>query len=366
MTCRRPWRPTRATSSDFVRIVVLIAVALVVAGCGSDGGDNAGAPSADSQTTEGASPFNPVPLPEETSVTVAIPAPVEPMSALLLADHFGEFEKENLDVEIVSVPSTDSLPQLASGELDFAMTSFQVSLLNAIDQGFEIKMIAPLMSGIGGNQEGLYIRNELVDGAPENLEGKTFGFSITPFAGGAPVLAIGDYLDEGGVGIDEVEGAQVSNDARLASLESGDVDGIWMIAPVPPEIDDTATRVATYGEAGSLAGVLAGPAMLDGDAAVPQAFLRALARTTDTYLQGEYFSDPEVVRAMSEITGAPETAFVAGQEYVWSPTLDLPPGDAVDRMQEYLLQRGDLLTFDEPMPYEQLVDASFVDSLGLQ
>lgn len=309
------------------------------------------------------SPYDPRPLPETVGLRVSIPGPIEAVSHVLLAEHLGEFERENLEVEILTVPSGDAIPALAAGDLDLTLASFQASLLNAIAQGFEIKLIAPLYHGNGASLDGLYLRNDLVSGAPANLHGAT----IATAAGltGNNALPVGDYLSEGGVAIADVSGIRIPFDAQVAALESGEADAAWFNAPVPADVGEVATRVATFVDGEVLAGVVAGPSMLNGEPAVVEAFLRALARTVDTYMQGSFYSDEEVVAAMAASTGAPESAFVAGAEFVWSPTLELPSAEPVERLQRYLIQIPDMLVYDEPIPYEQLVDPSFRDNLGL-
>ena len=56
------------------------------------------------------------------------------MSPILLARNLGEFEKENIEIEMVNVKYADAVPQLAQGTIDAAVGGIEIALFNAGNQ----------------------------------------------------------------------------------------------------------------------------------------------------------------------------------------------------------------------------------------
>ncbi|MFI5427124.1 hypothetical protein [Aeromicrobium sp. UC242_57] len=81
---------------------------------------------------------------KRTKVTLAAAAPVETLAVPFMAQAFGEFEKENLDVRAEpSLLTADAIGLLEAGSLDALWGSVGGALLNSINNGINVKVVAP-------------------------------------------------------------------------------------------------------------------------------------------------------------------------------------------------------------------------------
>src|SRR5690606_35866532 len=97
------------------------------------------------------------------------------------------------------------------------------------------------------------------------------------------------------------------------------------------------------------------------DRAVGVAFVRAVIRTINTYLTGDYQSDDEVVAALAEATGTDAEAVTATPALLFD--WELRDG-TVERIEEVLLRTGGV-GYEEPQPPDRFVDRSLArDAVG--
>lgn len=374
---RRPPRPTRWGAT-----AVLLAVVLVAGGaCGSEDGNADGsgatpattaAPGGSATTQASAQPTSgpgtpvPVPLPKRTAVTASIVVDgVEAYAQLLLAEAMGEFDAENLDVNITKVPTSEAVALLGQGKLELAPLGANIALLNAIDQGVDVAVVAAMPDFPDTTRSGFWMRSDLVpeDGEvdPCSLKGLktvlggTAGFGSTAvrpyqeFISGCPDFAITD-----------IELSTLTGPELLIALENGAVDIAYLPDPLwaDPEEKGYAQLVIPYsGATGN--GWVMGP-MREERPEVADAIVRALVRTSRTYLQGDYRKDPEVRAAMIEALGVPEELFDQGVSLVFPPDGRFDH-EVAELLQGVWLEVGGLLAFDEPLPVDQVVDDHVLD-----
>jgi NitT/TauT family transport system substrate-binding protein len=354
----------------------LVALALLGAACGGSGdGDDAssGAGTTVASTpTTGGTPSSgpgtpePQPLAERTSITASIVVDgVEAYSQLLLAEAMGEFDKENLDVTITKVPTSESVALLGQDKLDLAPLGANIALLNAIDQGVDVAIVGTMPDFPDTTRSGFWMRSELVpaDGEvdPCSLEGLktvlggTAGFGSTAvrpyaeFIAGCPDFAITD-----------IQLSTLTGPELLIALENGAVDVAYLPDPLwaDPEEKGYAELIIPYsGATGN--GWVMGPLREDRPE-VADAIARAMVRTTRTYLQGDYRQDPEVRAALIEALGVPEDLFDDGVSLVFPPDMRFDTSVA-EVLQAIWLEVGGLLAFDEPLPVDRVVDDQVLD-----
>src|SRR3954469_3566212 len=111
----------RIRASSRGRLTVLVATLVLlgsVAGCGSSAGENRKVSTGGGTESVGRGPGTPKPSPLQQRVTVkvAYSASIDAFLSLLLAKELGEFEKENLDIQLQQVPTTDGAVLLAQNQ----------------------------------------------------------------------------------------------------------------------------------------------------------------------------------------------------------------------------------------------------------
>jgi NitT/TauT family transport system substrate-binding protein len=300
----------------------------------------------------------PDPLPEPVTLTVSIAGASEVYSDLILADELGEFAKENITIEYVTLPSTESLPMLAQGRLDVAAAGITATFFNGVNEGADMRIVMP---GQSQPADGLWVRTDPATGTAMEM-----GSVATASGGGSPnALAIADYLASVGRTVHDVEWVQLPYADLTVGVEQGAVDAAWLASPAqrPLEGTGTAERVVSQDPGVSVVAYVMGPNLLQERPEVGQAFVRALARTKDTYLSDGYKSDAEVVDALArglevtpdDVTAAPELTAPTAFDEQW-----------FNRLQATWLEIGDILSYDAPLPPDQFLDTTYLDALGRQ
>jgi hypothetical protein len=94
------------------------------------------------------------------------------------------------------------------------------------------------------------------------------------------------------------------------------------------------------------------------------AFLRALLRATDTDLQGDYRTNPEIVKVLADALKSPTTGITGPAPDIFDPALKLRTV-VYDNMQTFWHTQGSVLTYSKNLTRDQLVDGRFLQ-LALQ
>lgn len=341
-------------------VVVLLLGSLLVA-CGDDDETDEGPAAGPQGGAESVEP-QPQPLEEQTTVRVQVGARFEPFIPLFLAQRFGEFEKENLDVQVELLPSSDALPLLLQGELDVSVTSLSAGLFNAAQEsGGEIQMVAPNNEIDERYQGGLWASSDLlVDGEldPAQLEGQTIGTAVGE--GAILTLPIVELLEEGGLTLDDVSLEQFPADQLPTALENDAIAAGWFEDPFYLQVQEFAefVRGMPIGSVGG--GYVFGPNLLGDNRPVGEAFIRALMRATRAYLQDDYKANDEVAEAIAEELEQPVETIRQTPSLYFNPDLTLP-AEIPGRLQEAYADAG-VLGYPDPVPDDELYEEDFVDA----
>lgn len=334
---------------------------------GSPTDESAGTTAAIVPTSEGlvGTPA-PQPLPERASATIAVSFPVEPFAPLFLAEANGEFEKENVDVEIVTLPSTDATVQVATGRVLMQVGGVTAAGFNAINQGTGLAYMANVHYQSEENQEGLWIRKDLFlpDGSID--ESKIPGMKIALGSGGVSsvsTLAVTRWLQEHGYDISDIEPISIGGPDMLIGLEQESVDAGYLITPVwqDPFIAECCTLVTPQPPLAASAYIV-NRESISNEPEVLTAVMRALMRTVRTSLQGDYHSDPAVMEQLSEALETPVDVLSAAPSLDFDPDLPLDV-DTLDQAQDMWLALGDTLDYTEPLAIDQVADTSIIEEL---
>ncbi len=367
-------------------IGVLAAAVLAVAACGSsdDGGGasattaaattaaapttgapetTAGGPAttgaADAPTTAAASdPYAPKPLAKRAQVSIAYAAPLEYAAPIFLAQEFGEFEKENLDVKIEQ--TLDSLTLMSTGKLDASWGAPDAGMINAIASGIDVKWVAGNYVPDPASKSGLWMRAAVVGNPPDiaKMAGTT---TTNSQVGGVVTYFIDRLLQGSGVTIKQLNFKKLSPGDTLAALQNGAIDGAWLLDPLYKQVENDPNMVFVggppLGEVGG--GMIFSQRLLDpANKDVAVAFLRAIRRTMATHLAPGYKDDPEMVALLAKYGGIPEDQVKASSEL----DFDLTIADGLGtRMQATWDELG--LLDKGPLPEDKVVDRSFVEAV---
>lgn len=355
--------------------VIGMTLCMLLGACASDsGGTKATGPNEVADTREGSlnslpesatkGPNTPVPQPlaEKEKVTVAVAIKgAEAYAQVLLADHFGEFAKENLDADIQVVPHPETVGLLQSGRADVTPAGGNIAFLNGIASGADIAIVGamPTFPSAPASKAGFWVQPSMLDEAGEvdpcSFEGKKIAFGGPVGFGSAATLPFANYIGECDLGLSDINLAVVGGPDSLLALENGSIDAAYLPDPLwaDPDAEGYAEFAIPFGE-DTVGGYMMGPLRHE-NPDVADAILRALVRTTRTYLQGDYRSDPTVRSALEEVLGIPSSVLDVGSSLIFDPDMRFDPV-LLEPIQEMWLSAGDLLSYDEPLPAAEVVD----------
>lgn len=359
-------------------LAVVAALALATSACGGgSSSDSAGAAGGDAApaTTRVAVTFTPEdevgaagtpaprPLAERTTVRVGLPVQVQAYGALFVGNELGEYDAENIDVEIVQASPSDLIVLMGQDKVDVALLGLDAGLLNAFRRDIDIRWVATVQGLAEDNTSGIYLSSGIVPPGQEPtadlLEGERVAVPLSG-KGGSQIYELMEFLKGGGLTLDDIELAPLQQPDHVAALQSGAVVASGGI--VEPFASQAAAGGAAILAQRSLTGHSSGgfffsPEMTVGKRDLGVAFLRAALRTVRTYLQPGYQDDDEVVRAFSEglsqdvdiVRATPPTLF----------SLAILPG-SLDKLQGAWFEIGDVLEYQEPITDAEFIDQSLI------
>jgi NitT/TauT family transport system substrate-binding protein len=358
-------------------IALLLVAGLFAAACGSDD-DGSDATASETQSTsapseaangDDADPLAPQPLAERASIKIGLAGYFEANLPYVLAQELGEFEKENIEAEITVVPTTEAALLLSRSDLDLVPGSLSPGYLNVLHQGSNIKAVLPMQEHQpdGDVQQGLWVRKD-VEGSDgfqgSDLEDKRVA---TILGAGASTL-VGLYeevLKPEGVDPKDIRWERLEAPDMPNALINGAVDAAWVHTPFWPSLvgDDCCDFVGTWPKYPTY--VFFGPTLLDADPEVGAAVLRAIARTEDTYLQGEYNKNPDVTKIMVDQFQIPADSLENHINLYWNPDLEMYP-DSIEILQEYYFAADAGLEYeeDDALTVDDVYDTSWRDALA--
>ncbi len=332
---------------------------LPVDGCAGGWTDPADrSPDRDPARCEANSP-QPRPLPSKTKLLVTSSTlKSEFMANVRLAIANGEFEKENLEVELTQVPAADSINLLASGKTDISVGAPDSAFFNGLTAGIDLRWVLGNYFSADDSKAGLWIRD--VDGRPgkiSDLTGKNIGAIVG--SGSVTMYPLTQGFAEAGVDIDEVKFQSLPAADLVTSLENGAIPAAWLSDPYWTRISGQKGYTFAVGQppAEPFGGIIFGPNMLKekGDAGV--AFVRALVRTVNTYLTGDYKADPESAAKLAAAIELPVDILTETPSLIFDWEIR---GGTSDRLQESFQKTG-VFKGKQILPESEVVDRSYYE-----
>lgn len=341
-------------------VIAVLTSTLVLAACGG-GGSSAGAGEEARRSVEQDDPIAPRPLEEETRLIVTLPIKLEGFAQVLLADHFGEFAAENLDVELVTMPGNEATTLLSTGKADVQLGGPSAAMFNAIEQGADLTWAASNYLPAPESKSGLWLDDELLDTDgepdPDKVRGSTIAFGSLGKDGTVFTYVIEDWLEEMGLTLADVEEKKLTGADLLVALETGSIDGGFMLDPFWQELEKSSGFTFIVGQDDSHGGYILGSSRHDKAEAI-EAFFRAILRTNTLYLDGDYHSDQVVLDALSEIIEVPAEDIERTPSLTFVQDLEIDP-EVAQRIQRLWMDL-DVLQYDELKPLDAFVDQSLL------
>lgn len=294
----------------------------------------------------------PKPLAAKTTLTVgSFSTKIENYLPIGMALAKGEFAKENLDVQIVSAPSSDSFQLMASGKMDVVWSSPDGGFLNATNQGFDMYWVMGNYSPNPKSKTGLWVKKGT---SPADLKGKTIGTVVGP--GSVTMYPQSVAFKRGGFTPADILLQRFDLQGTLLALQNGAVQGAWLLDPIWTRVENDPNYVFMQGQplGEPMGGALFGPNLRKNRAA-GVAFVRAMIRTYNTYLDGDYKADPVRLKEIAGILAVPEDSLKQVPSNIWD--WELRAGTVMRMQEAILLSKG--LSYTTLQPESKLVDRSY-------
>ena len=312
----------------------------------------------------------PQPLPERARVRMSSAFRAEFVAPILLADHFGEFDKENLDFEFVELGFSDAITQLASGDIDVAVGGTEAAFFNAANAGIGLKwgmgnFFPPDAGDASVPQTGLWARRDAFSDPQDpdvaDLAGKKMASAVG--LGSSIAYPIAVAFEDAGVSLLDMQVEQIPSPDMVTALQNNAVQAAWLLDPywLQAQQDPNLVLVAVQPPGEPIGGLYFGEHMFGEDRAKALAFTRAVIRTINTYLDGDYQQDDEVMQALAEATGTTAESLAQTPALVFDWEIR---ESTAERMQEFFIE-FETVEYDEPIPDDEVVDRSlYLEAVG--
>ncbi len=296
------------------------------------------------------------------TIVVTGPSSVEPFLQAFVADHFDEFEKENLNVSVEQVPPAATGPALLlTDRAQVMLSGVTPTVLNVIGEGNDIRLVAQFADVPDTSKAGFWVNNSLLsaDGKldPCVMEGKKVAFGSLGGIVVSSSFILGDFMAQCDLTLLDVDAQSITAPDGLAGLESGAIDMAFLPDPLWLQAPSDATLVLPY--AGKSIGGFYFSDFRTKNPEAAEAVVRALVRTTRTYLQGDYYADPQVGPVVADILGAPLDNLKQKPPLFFPPDM-IPDKSLIPVLQEAWLA-ADLLTYDSALPADRVIDTGILD-----
>lgn len=307
----------------------------------------------------GAGAPEPEPLAAPASVRVAVAERNESAAPLLVADALGEFDAENLAVDIVEMSQGEAYDAMAVGEVDVVVGDVDGAFFDAVHDGLGARLVlggpvARAPNDLGETQAGLWLRADLIsaDGDWDNLEGQAV---VLPGGiGSAALYPIDTLLRQHALDPNLIDIQPGTSRESADRLHHAAIGGAWLTEPTASGVaGDRALRlVATSPGSESLQGTVFAPRLLAADRAVGLAYARAVVRTINTHLADRYTDEARAALVEALDMGDGEDVDGPGPLFDW----ELRSGTTA-RIQRALVTVGGI-GYERPVSERRLIDRS--------
>lgn len=366
---------TRRLRSRSVRLISLMAVLVVIAaacGGGDSGSDAKASGSTSTIEPEGGTPSEgpntpaPRPLATREKVTVVSVGAIENFASPYLALAMGEFEKENIEVDIQAKPIADGTIMLAQGAADVQMNGIAPATLNQIAQGGSLRYVTSTFLA-DASEAGFYISKEYLDAKGEPDLAKLKGARVNTGRGGGGfgnpgALPLWQWFQEVGLKTTDVEVVDLPSapDVAAALVNGSIAIGIGLTPAWQQIVESDCCQLLVPNPVSGV--YVSTTQFLEDRSEVAKAFFRAILRTNRTYLSGDYKKNPEVVNALAAAFQVPPDSLTATPPLTFSDDLESKAEELVEPFQEFY-RSNDLLSYEKDFARDELIDRSIIEEV---
>ncbi len=305
------------------------------------------------------------PLPARTTLRVAVPPhPGEEQAPVLLADRLGEFEDENLAVQLVEQDQAAAMADLAAGRVDVVVGPLGGSFFDAVNDGSGPTavlggVLARSPNKLTSAQTGLWLRRSAIEDDQNGRDLSDLQGQPVALPGGIAAAAIypaSQLLEQRNATTESIDLVDDSGDRAAERLKSGELAAAWLDGASWRAVarDGGFELLATLPATESIDGTVFSRRLTGQDRAVGLAYVRAVIRTINTYLTGDYQDDDEVVTALARATGLDDDVITGTRPLLFD--WEIRDG-TLTRIEDALITAGGV-EYDAPQPADRLVDRS--------
>ncbi|MFI5265877.1 MAG: ABC transporter substrate-binding protein [Chloroflexota bacterium] len=223
-------------------------------------------------------------------------------AALFIGVDKGLIAEQGSKIDTVRLTSSDMPPQLAAGSLEAGAGSFTVSLVNAIQRGLDLKLVADkarCLPGTGALQT--VVRKDLYDSGkvrgPKDFKGLTFGIQSV---GSGSEVELDLFLKKGGLGINDVTRKSLTYPDMPVAFSNKSIDATAAPEPTPSQLihDNLAVSVGKCGDYnpnGEISMILYGPKFMSEQPDVAKRFMVAYLKSVRYFNDAFVKHDPKVL-----------------------------------------------------------------------
>ena len=335
------------------RLLVALTLALVVAGCTASGSQpsTAGAPAA------GAPPAK-----ETLRVAWAPSLTIAPMYVAL---DRGYWQEQGIEFRLEQVQSAaDSIAFLANGQLDASFGAIAVALYNAVNQGLNVRVIAPASYERSDRATAVLVRKELWDSGAvrsvADLRGRRV-YTVAPGSGAAYVRI--KALEKAGLRDQDIELVSLAlPDAPAAmsnaAIDAGNFPEPWstrMLLEGLAVVLDPAPAPGTL-----VTTIMAGEHLRRDRVDVGRRFMLGYLKGVRDLQTREQILSDDTVEILARWLGlSPELIRQLQSIPRWDPNLHIDVENLMDQQRVHIAARA--ASYTEPLPVDRLVDTSLAD-----
>lgn len=288
--------------------------------------------------------------------------PYVAFTTLYIAQEEGYFAEQGLEVEFVKFPSvTQAIPLLVQGDIDVAAGSINASLVNAIAQNMNIRIVAGRdYIDPGEGNMALMVRKDLYDSGEldtvSEIKGKQVAMGCIACIFD---FAVSKILENAGLTLNDITVVRMTTQDTIAALENKALEATAAGSLLMGQLKalDYAVTLEPFHELlpdFQVAFMIFGPSLLEDNPDVGKKFMVAYLKGVRQYAQGKTERNLEIAQ---KYTGMDRETLLQSP---WPPIY----ADGRINVEDVLAfedwaYENDLI--DKKVPSEQLIDTSFVD-----
>jgi NitT/TauT family transport system substrate-binding protein len=336
--------------------VWLLMITILLTGCASAGSPQPAATQAPAAATEAPQSGATQQL---TKIKVSI-LPFLTYAPLFIAKEEGFYAEQGLDVEFVPIEkNSDAMAPLAQGQIDVASGSFDVSTLNAIAKGADIKYVSDkgYLDPNACSAMTFIVRKELLENGALKDPAKLKGMKVALMPASASEYALDLMLKDTGVTTKDMDVQNLPFPARLEAMKNGALDITAVSDPWTVRFANAGYTAVWKGMEQVLPNIqfsinIYGPNFLEKNPELGKKYMIAYLKGVRQYNQGKTDRNVEIVAKYTQMK--PEE--VKASCWMSMKADGMIDNSVMSGFQDWALARGFQVSL---VPPEKLLDMSF-------